>query len=89
MLGGGWMLLVGLLFMLTVIGVPILLIVLIGAGVFGLVNHQKNSPPNISGSDRLEAPLTSYPRYCSHCGQGLQMDWTHCPKCGSALGMMT
>jgi predicted nucleic acid-binding Zn ribbon protein len=25
-------------------------------------------------------------RHCAYCGQGLQADWTHCPKCGAPVG---
>jgi len=81
--GGGLMLVFGLLFMLLLIGLPVLLIVAIAAGVWGLTGRRAtpvSSPPANSGPSGQAASFT---RYCSHCGQGLQTDWTHCPQCGA------
>ena len=83
MLGGGMMLGFGLLTTLIVLGLPILLVVGVVAVVWGLVGRR--ATPMISPS----APAASAPsgppaaRYCSHCGQGLQAEWTHCPQCGA------
>ena len=85
MLGGGLMLILGLLFMLLVIGLPILLILAAVAGIWGLPGrHNETAPasPSYSGSAK---PELAFPRYCSHCGQGLQTDWTHCPNCGASV----
>jgi len=85
MVGGGLMLLFGLLFMLMVIGLPILLIVAVVAGVWGLSGRRSGSTATFPGYDRSVTPSASFTRYCSHCGQGLQADWTHCPKCGAPI----
>ncbi len=77
------MLIFGLLFMLLVIGLPALLIAAVIAGVWGL-SSRRNGPlpstPTYSSPTALTTPMM---RHCSHCGQGLQDDWTHCPKCGA------
>ena len=84
----------GLLMMLIVIGLPILLVALVLGGGAGLFN---NHLPNISASVPQNqtsgyAPIvrniqaTPTPsRFCSHCGAGLQSDWTHCPQCGAPI----
>ncbi len=91
MLGGGLMFGVGLLVMLVVIGLPILLVVALLGGTSGLQPTQnqpvpllQNSPP--AGNSTLtqpSQPASAPARYCSHCGAGLQADWTHCPQCGA------
>lgn len=83
--GGGLMLLFGLLFLLLVIGLPILLILAVVAGVWALAGRRSGSPASSPGYDRDVAPAVSFTRYCSHCGQGLQADWTHCPQCGAPV----
>ena len=85
MMGSGFMLIFGLLIMLLVIGLPILLVVAVVAGVWGLVGR-RGTPASLSqafSGPALQA--TTSGRYCSHCGQGLQADWTHCPKCGAPI----
>ncbi len=70
----------GFLIMLLVLGLPVLLIAAILIGVLGLQGWRSRpmfSPPTPTSL------ATQYARYCSHCGQGLQEDWTHCPKCGA------
>jgi len=85
MVGGGLMLLFGLLFMLMVIGLPILLIVAAVAGVWGLSGRRSGTVASSQGYDKPVASAASSTHYCSHCGQGLQVDWTHCPQCGAAV----
>ena len=85
MFGGGLMLLFGLLFMLILLGLPILLIVAAVAGVWGLSGRRSGSVASSQGYDRPVASAASFTRYCSHCGQGLQADWTHCPQCGATV----
>lgn len=83
MIGGGMMLGIGLLMMLVVFGLPILLIVAVVWGLLG-----RRAGPAFSPSPalpRASAPAASPTRYCAHCGQGLQADWTHCPKCGAPI----
>jgi hypothetical protein len=83
MVGGGLMLLFGLLVMLIVIGLPILLVVAAVAGVWGLSGRRAGSAPSSQGAVRTVGAALSFTRFCSHCGQGLQADWTHCPQCGA------
>ncbi len=79
------MLLFGLLFMLIVVGLPILLIVAAVAGVWGLSNRCSGSASSLLRNDRPVAPAASFVRYCSHCGRGLEAVWTHCPQCGAPV----
>ena len=72
----------GMLMMLLVLGLPVLLIAAVLIGVLGLEGwrrRQMYSPPTSSGLVAQGA------RSCAHCGQGLQADWTHCPKCGAPI----
>ena len=85
MVGGGLMLIFGLLFMLIVIGLPILLIAATVTGVWGLSGRHTGSVASSQGDNRPVAPAPSSARFCSHCGQGLQADWTHCPQCGAPI----
>lgn len=82
MVGSGLMLLFGMLFMGMVIGLPILLIVAAVAGVWGLSGRRNGSMAFSEGYDKPVALATSFTSFCSHCSQGLQADWTHCPQCG-------
>ncbi len=68
----------GLLMMLVVLGVPILLVAGVLAGAWKVLGQR---PPAA-----VVPPLPQAPRYCAHCGQGLQAAWTHCPNCGTPLG---
>ena len=72
----------GMLMMLFVLGLPILLIAAVLIWVLGLEGWRRRqifSSPTPASLVRQDA------RYCSHCGQGLQADWTHCPKCGAPI----
>jgi len=84
MFGGGMMLGLGLLTMLIIIGLPILLVIGVIAGVWGLPGRRTGPTfwPPMSAASRPNAPPA---RYCSHCGQGLQAEWTHCPQCGAPV----
>lgn len=81
MFGGGMMFGVGLLLMLVVVGLPLLIVMALVAAIGGRVGRRNRlvTAPPVSG------PLAPVARYCSHCGQGLQLDWTHCPQCGAAV----
>ena len=75
----------GFLFMLLVIGLPIVGII---ALVVWLVNTIKLGNPfsvNQSVGKRGQAEGQGAKRACSHCGTSLQADWTHCPQCGAAV----
>jgi len=75
----------GFLAMLLVIVLPIMGIV---ALVVWLINSNRqgnlfsqNPPPE----RREQAEDQGTKRFCSHCGAGLQEDWTHCPQCGAPV----
>ncbi len=84
MLGGGLMLGFGLLAMLIIIGLPILLVIGVIAGVWGL-SGRRTAPMFTPPAPRALTSAPSPARYCSHCGQGLQAAWTHCPQCGAPV----
>ena len=70
----------GFLFMLLILGLPVVLIAAILIGIFGLLGQRSRSmfsPPTTASLAMQNA------RTCAHCGQALQGDWTHCPKCGA------
>jgi hypothetical protein len=76
----------GFLFMLLVIAVPIVGIV---ALVVWLSNANRQGNPfsqNPPSEKREQAEDPGMKRFCSHCGAGLQEDWTHCPQCGAPAG---
>lgn len=80
MAGGGMMLGIGSLMMLIFLGLPILLVVVVVAALMGLLGRRAGSAPVLP----MAGPAAPA-RYCSHCGQGLQADWMHCPKCGTPI----
>ncbi|OGO47825.1 MAG: hypothetical protein A2W37_04665 [Chloroflexi bacterium RBG_16_63_12] len=84
MFGGGMMLGIGLLMMLIFLGLPILLVVAVVVGLMGLWSR-RTGPVAMPSMPMAAAPTAPPARYCAHCGQGLQADWTHCPKCGAPV----
>jgi hypothetical protein len=79
----------GMLMMLLVIVLPILLIVLLlgGAALFSQ-NWAHNTSPNPIQAQIYQPGVNtslSTTHYCSHCGEGLQASWTHCPQCGAPI----
>ena len=84
MFGGGMMLGIGLLMMLLFLGLPILLVVAVVVGLMGLWSR-RSGPVATPSMPMAAAPTAPPARYCFHCGQGLQADWTHCPKCGAPV----
>ncbi len=93
MLGGGLMMGIGWLMMLTIIGIPALLIVALAGGTAGYLQRRNEtvvgnqqpvtSMPSISAQHDQSAAAST--QFCSHCGAGLQPDWTHCPQCGAPI----
>lgn len=76
----------GFLSMLLVIALPIV-------GIIALIiwlsnaNRQGNLFGLNSPSERREqTPSSGTKGFCSHCGAGLQSDWTHCSQCGASVG---
>jgi len=71
----------GFLMMLAIFVLPILFVLLIVGGIWGMgqATLPKFAAPTQTPSS------TSTARYCSHCGQGLQNDWKACPQCGAKI----
>lgn len=63
----------GFIMMILVIGLPLVLVV---ALIWGLTMRPNDASP---------LPPQNPTRVCSHCGAGIQTDWTHCPKCGAPV----
>ncbi len=85
MLGGSLMMFFGMLFMLAVIVVPLLVLITAVAGVWGLSARRGGSPNTNPGYNSPVTPKDFIAQICSHCGQSLQTNWTHCPHCGAAI----
>lgn len=93
MFGGGLMMVIGLLLMLMLIAIPILIVIALVGGTAGFFQKQNRSsdvyqrPVYATTSPVIQSNQTGVtsPRYCSHCGAGLQADWTHCPQCGAPV----
>jgi hypothetical protein len=87
MFGLGW------LFMLLVIGLPVVILVMALAGRGDLLRQIWTPRAPVQPDPSMATPMqtnptpTSYPstRYCSHCGAGLQAEWSHCPQCGAPI----
>lgn len=67
---------------LFIILVVVVLVALLNKsnGIENLFNGNQNFP----NSNQATNPGTE--RFCSHCGAGLQENWTHCPQCGAPIG---
>ena len=83
----------GLLMMLLVISLPILVLVVLLGGAAGFLQNRAPSQSVNQNQSPVYLPVVnpgpSIPaadRFCSHCGAGLQSDWTHCPQCGAPIG---
>ena len=80
MMGFGFLVML-LVFALPIVGIVALIIWLSNANrqgnLFGL-----NSP----SEKREQVTGLGMKRFCSHCGAGLQANWTHCPQCGAPIG---
>lgn len=85
MFGGGVMLLFGLLFMLLVVGLPLLLIAAVVIGVWGSASRRNGSVYPKPVVDQPVESTAHMIRSCTHCGQGLQAEWIHCPYCGATV----
>jgi len=93
MFGGGLMMGIGLLFLLLLIGIPILLVIALLGGTAGFLQKQNRTadvvqkPVYATSSPVVQSGLAGVTsaRYCAHCGAGLQADWTHCPNCGAPI----
>ena len=52
--------------------------------------NQSNGNGNLFNRNQIfpnnnQATNPGADRFCSHCGAGLQDDWTHCPQCGAPI----
>jgi len=63
----------GFSMMILVIGLPLVLVV---ALIWGLTRRSNNAFP---------LPPQNPTHVCSHCGDGIQTGWTHCPQCGALV----
>ena len=80
------MMIFGFLFLLLVVAVVVVGLI-VGLAWFNRINQQGN-PVNVNQSPEKREQITGpdVKRFCSHCGAGLQADWTHCPQCGAPVG---
>ncbi len=93
MFGGGLMMVFGLLFLLLLIGIPILLVIALAGGTAGFLQRRNRETDvatrlMVATSNPIVQSTTTgatSARYCSHCGAGLQADWSHCPQCGAPI----
>lgn len=80
------MMIFGFLFLFLVVAV---LVVGVIAGLAWLNRTNRQGNPfdvNQSSEKRVQITDPDAKRFCSHCGAGLQEDWTHCPQCGAPIG---
>jgi hypothetical protein len=81
MMGAGF--LVMLLFLVILIGIPLLIIALILRGGAGALF--KPSPTSGISYPQTPSPEPGYVQKCPTCGRGVKVDWNVCPSCGAAL----
>ena len=60
------------------------------AGTIYVINHNQSTTRQNQNQVYQPGVPTNQPapkadRYCSHCGAGLQSDWSHCPQCGAPI----
>ena len=78
----------GLLIMLAVLGIPILLIagLVLWMVIQGTLRDNHPSTVHSLPAAPASSPSAGAGHVCSHCGAGLQPEWTHCPQCGAPAG---
>jgi hypothetical protein len=80
------MMIFGFLFLLLMVAV-LIVGVIAGLAWLNRANRQGNSfNVNQASEKRVQITGSDAKRFCSHCGAGLQDDWTHCPQCGALVG---
>jgi hypothetical protein len=78
----------GWIVMLVVICLPVLAVLgLIGVGIYVYNRNRSITRQNQAYQPGVPTnqPAPKADRYCSHCGAGLQSDWSHCPQCGAPI----
>jgi hypothetical protein len=76
----------GFLFMLVLVAFPIVGIVALAIWLYNANRQGTPFGQNQSPEKPGQADIPETKRVCSHCGAGLQEDWTHCPQCGASAG---
>lgn len=80
------MMIFGFLFLLLVVA-ALVVGVIAGLAWLNRSNRQGNSfNVNQPSEKRVQITDPDAKLFCSHCGAGLQADWTHCPQCGAPVG---
>jgi hypothetical protein len=73
-----------LLFLLVLIGIPLLIIALVARGGRATLFRSRHNPSPPTNAP--PAPVQpAYVRKCPTCGRGVKVDWNVCPSCGAAL----
>jgi hypothetical protein len=82
----------GMTLMVMVIVLPILVAGLLLGGAVVFNQNQAHTQPTKITQIPIYRPTVNTStsagasaRFCSHCGAGLQADWTHCPQCGAPI----
>ena len=73
-----------LLFLVLLIGVPLLLIALVARGGRANLFRSRSNPSSYTNSSPTPVE-PAYIRKCPTCGRGVKADWNVCPSCGAAL----
>jgi len=75
----------GFLFMLLLVVLPFIGVVALIAWLINVNRRGDLFGLNSSSEKREQATGSGTKRFCSHCGAGLQAEWTHCPQCGAFI----
>ncbi len=82
MMGAGFIFM--LLFLLVLIGVPLLIIALVTRG--GRDTLFRSRPdPNPPANSQIAPVEPTYVSKCPTCGRGVKAGWNVCPSCGATL----
>lgn len=66
----------------TPLVIPLILVVGVLGGVALVLVSRRKGKRLVAEDVEVEASQ----RVCEHCGEAVETDWTHCIKCGEALG---
>jgi len=75
-------------FLLLLLFVVILIVGVIAGVAWLNKNNGQGNPFSVNQPSERQKQITGpdAKRFCSHCGAGLQENWTHCPQCGAPVG---